>query len=374
MGRNDGSLHRSLTMLATTSRPGRAPIPSSTASPHRQPGTRRAFSAAAALDTTLLTAQDLFTGLHSLTGAPWFITIPLIALSINLVARLPLAIYTRGIAQRRAELTPLFRAWSARHSKDVNTDPKLAQQLTAAARKQEIEARFKKTSKRLFRAFGVQRWRDYTGLGVFPVWLLGIEALRRLCGGPRGLIGTLVLGSEKAQPRDGEGYAAAASSNPGDAVSITDVAQAAAPDVVHAGTDLSLADGGCLWFPDLLVADPLHVLPFTLSAILVANVMPRTQAGFRTLLGLDAANSEHVVGLDKGRQRLTRVFLIMAFAIGPVTMNLPAALHLYWISSSTITFIQSWIVNWFKPLPKFTVRPCEGSESFAIRPTRTKTP
>ncbi|KAK0705399.1 hypothetical protein B0H67DRAFT_466655, partial [Lasiosphaeris hirsuta] len=328
----------------------------------------RSFSAAAALDTTLLSAQDLFTGLHSLTGTPWFITIPLIALSINLVARLPLTIYTRGIAQRRAELAPLFRAWSARHTKDVVLNPQVSQRLTGDALVKEVEARFKKTSKRLFKTFGVQRWRDYTGLAVFPVWLLGIEALRRLCGGPRGFIGTLVLGPTNAQPQDGAADAVAASSNPTDAISITDVAQVVTPDLGPAGADFSLANGGCLWFPDLMMADPLHILPFALSAILVANVLPRTQSGYRALLGMDDATNK--LGLTEGRRRLTRVFLIMAFAIGPVTMNLPAALHLYWISSSTITFIQTWLVNWFKPLPEVTVRPCKGSESLVIRPTR----
>jgi len=136
------------------------------------------------------------------------------------------------------------------------------------------------------------------------------------------------------------------------------------------GMEEGLATGGCLWFPDLTVADPLHVLPFALSVVLVVNVMPRTRAGVRGMLGLDGGKT--AVAGGKTPQRLTRALLVMALAIGPVTMDLPAALHLYWLSSATLTLLQTELTAYLMPLPSSNVRPCTESEMRFIRPTRER--
>ncbi|KAK0639411.1 membrane insertase OXA1/ALB3/YidC, partial [Cercophora newfieldiana] len=313
----------------------------------------------------LTTTQHLFTELHHITGTPWFLTIPLIALSINLIARLPVSIYTRRILIRRAKLAPLFQAWNTRHGKEITLNPQTGA-LPIEGRRAELKSRMKATAKRIYKDFGVQEFKTYTPLAIFPVWLIGIESLRRLCGGPRGLIGTLVFGPDD-KTTSATGEAAAASSNPADAVSVTDIAQ----DIVPPGADPSLATGGCLWFPDLMAADPLHILPFAISAVLMLNILPASQrslAGMRRLFVSDT-NQSGVVETQTST-RLTRAFLIMALAIGPVTMDLPAALHLYWLSSSTITFIQSEILEKRMPLPKFEMKPCSRQDSVYLRPYR----
>lgn len=233
-------------------------------------------------------------------------------------------------------------------------------------REAEVVRRMKTTSKRIYKAWGVQRYKDFVGLGVFPVWLVGIEALRRLCGGPRGLLGTLVFGAkEEVKEGTGEAVAPAASSNSVEAVSVVDVIR----DVVPAGADPSLATGGCLWFPDLMAADPLHILPFALSAVLVLNILPRSQSGMRRLFGLQDAQMGMVE--SKTPERLMRVFLLMAVAIGPATLDLPAAIHLYWLASSTTTLIQTELLSKLMPIPKPTIKPCRGNETL-LRPTRPK--
>ncbi|KAK3946444.1 hypothetical protein QBC46DRAFT_369792 [Diplogelasinospora grovesii] len=334
--------------------------------PHLTPGTRRNITIAAAVETTITTTQHLFTELHHVTGTPWFVTIPLIALSVNLIARLPLTIYTRKVAQRRAELTPIIRAWSTRHVKDISKEARL---VPGQAPNEEVGKRLLKTSRRLFEGFGVQRWKDYSSFGVFPVWIISIESLRRLCGGPRGLIGTLVFGSKSAEEG---GSSATSSSDAADVVSTEAVP--ATQDVMSAvgsGADPSLATGGCLWFPDLMAADPSHILPFALSAILVANILPRTQYGLRAFFGMEQPEGKPTtIAQTPLGVRFHRALMIVALFVGPATMDLPAALHLYWISSATLTMLSTELVHKFMPLPKSDIKPCAGVDSVLMRPTR----
>ncbi|AEO71755.1 uncharacterized protein THITE_2058099 [Thermothielavioides terrestris NRRL 8126] len=129
-----------------------------------------------------------------------------------------------------------------------------------------------------------------------------------------------------------------------------------------------MATGGCLWFPDLMVADPYHILPVALSAILVLNMLPRSQAGLRLLLGGEDTQPAKAVGV-KWRMRLQRALLMVAVFVGPATMDLPAALHLYWIASATVTWAQTAIIWRLMPLPK-TVAPAKKSELNFVMPRR----
>ncbi|KAK4118730.1 hypothetical protein N657DRAFT_583144 [Parathielavia appendiculata] len=132
--------------------------------------------------------------------------------------------------------------------------------------------------------------------------------------------------------------------------------------------DPSLAAGGCLWFPDLTAADPLHVLPLALSAILVVNVMPKSMALWKLLLGLEGVPASAIASM-KVRLRLQRAFLLVAMAAGPLTMDLPAALHLYWISSAALTTALTSIISRLMPMPKI-VSPAKSQEPMFVMPTR----
>ncbi|KAL2160834.1 hypothetical protein VTH06DRAFT_1031 [Thermothelomyces fergusii] len=197
-----------------------------------------------------------------------------------------------------------------------------------------------------------------------------------MCGGPKGLLGSLVFGWRGA-PEGRGGAAAVEGGAPGsgygsDAVDPT--ALAAAPDAATWYVpDPSLASGGCLWFPDLTVADPYHILPFALSAILVVNTLPKSQAGLRALFGLDKTPQAIASYQEiKWRLRFQRGLLMVALAAGPLTMNLPAALHLYWLSSATMTLAQTAIISKAMPLPR-KVPPAKGQDTFLVFPTREDT-
>ncbi|KAK1749986.1 hypothetical protein QBC47DRAFT_394988 [Echria macrotheca] len=287
-------------------------------------GARRNMSASTVVDAVVTTTQHLFTGAHLMLGTPWFLTIPLVALTINLATRVPLAVYGRRILQRRASLSPLLQAWL---TKPLRETP----QQRAASMQPSGDAAMHMS--RLNKAFGVQRYKDWSGLLGLPIWLTGIEAVRRLCGTQSGLLGLLVSGRE---------------------------ALPAEHDLIAAGADYSMATGGCLWFPDLMVADPLHILPFALSAILLANVLPWTKAGIYALIKQEDAK-------PKWGTRIRRGLIVAAAMVGPLTMNVPAALHLYWITTSASMLVVHHLIATYMPVMNHNV-PMLKRPSLFVRP------
>lgn len=358
----------------------------------KTPTQNRTFSLVPLLETAVTTSQSALTSLHTLTSTPWYLTIPLFALALNLVTRLPSAIYTRRLVVSRAKLNPLSMAYGARVRHDLAKEATAGTKAAAeggkgtgmAVGQAKLMARYMKMNraeaKERDKRWGTQTWKGYApALGVFPVWMLGIEALRRMCGGPWGLVGRVMFGL-KAAEEGGKGQgviqdtALAAGSGAESSVSAAAPAATAleAPQegLLAASThvDLTMATEGCLWFPDLLVADPYHILPIALSVIMVANVLPKSAAGLRALANMNQKEGVVVVQ-NKWQLRFQRVLLVVAALIGPLTTYLPAALHLYWVSSATLTLIETSIIAWLMPLPKIAP-PAKGIEDIFVMPKR----
>ncbi|KAK4242130.1 hypothetical protein C8A03DRAFT_11642 [Achaetomium macrosporum] len=336
----------------------------------------RQFSITPLITTAISSAETLLTTLHSATLTPWYLTIPLFALTLNLLTRLPAVIYSRRVAVRRAKLQmqPLARAWSERVKVELARDIKKEKAQAGKESTKQSQAKWerrwtmryvKENTREIARRnkrWGVQKWKDWVpSLMVFPVWVVGIEALRRMCGGPRGLLGTLVFGPKKSP--EGDGTVAPEASLGGGGV---DVQEAMASSVSAAGGDASMATGGCLWFPDLMVADPYHILPLALSAILVMNLVPKSRVGLRVLLNMDN-RPEATTGTSKWRLRMHRGLLVVATSAGFVTMDLPAALHLYWVTSAALTWAQTTIVWRLMPVPQ-PVPPAKKQERLLVPP------
>ena len=324
-------------LLSTTYRPGTCSFR------HSPPPTqRRPFSVVSAVADSITTTQHLWSGLHALTGTPWYLTIPLVALTINLATRLPITIYLRTLHRRRMDLQPLMRAW-ANHLAVVVHSRAAGPSASPEAKRAKHAALLQKVHRRLCKSIGAQAWKDYANLAILPIWLVNIEALRRLCGGPKGMIGTFLFG------RDTQVTATTTTTTPDDFTADftppppPTTTPPLIPDAATTAADPSLALQGCLWFPDLTVADPLHILPLALSAVLLVNIVPRSREGLLHFLGTGAAPVTW-------RTRLQRSLALVALAIGPVTMDLPAALHLYWISSSAITLAVTELTHRLMPV------------------------
>ena len=321
----------------------------------RQP--RRSFHVGPAVGAALQGTQELIVSFHELTHMPWFITIPLTALGISALFRLPFSIYAQNIRQRRATLTPILQAWNARIQRDVDSEG-----VPSARREREARTRLNKTTKRIWKRFGLQDWKMFVNVLGLPFWLLGIDSVRRLCGGPRGILGRWIFGA---------GGADASAAVPSETEGLAD-------SIIQTAVEPSLTTGGTLWFPDLTVADPWHILPFALSAILVANLWPSTDAGRRALLNLgprsqqsSAADPAKLRTSARVALRLQRSMLPVPLLIGPLTMDLPAALHLYWIASASASWATTKILKRVCPSSGNAIAPCKGSELFVIRPKRS---
>lgn len=409
--------------------------------PHQ---TSRPFTLMPLLETGISTAHAVLATIHVGTGTPWFLTIPLFALWLNLLTRLPTTLYSRRIAVRRQLLSPLNHAFAARIRAEMADRLLRRKQQKAeetqgkrkgkgvpevdvglAVESEEFMKRFFKANaaaeKLRNRRWGTQPWKDWApALSVFPFWMLGIEALRRMCGGPRGFIGTMVFGPGKyeelkqgggsgavadaataaAAPPAGEGAAAVGfgevrdgqefgaveeagwSSPPmehaegAEALATSSLApgQAGVPEALSA-TSLAhpdMATGGCLWFPDLTVADPLHILPFALSAIVLLNLIPKSQEAWRVTLGLHTGPTA-AFDMVKWRLRMHRAMLVVAVSIGPLTMDLPAAIHLYWISTAVLTSVQTHLIWRLMPMRKIAAPAKSNEGTVIILPKREET-
>lgn len=148
-----------------------------------------------------------------------------------------------------------------------------------------------------------------------PVWLLAVEAIRKMCGKEVGLLGTIFGSSDSAT----------------------------------AGTkELSFATEGALWFPDLLVPDPMLLLPFMLSATMLGNLY-------------------HTTGnnLTAGRRRMVNALKFMALCIGPITLQFPSAILVYWISSSSFAMMQAAVLERLMPV-KPPVVPCKPRNKASV--------
>lgn len=101
----------------------------------------------------------------------------------------------------------------------------------------------------------------------------------------------------------------------------------------------SFATGGALWFPDLLVADPQMILPFVLSGAILLNLY-------------------NAPGNSIWQKRLKRSLGLVGLAIGPLTLQVPSAMLVYWISSSMMAHMQAAVLNKVMPV-KPPVTPCK---------------
>lgn len=271
------------------------------------------------IEETVTFSHTLLQTLHSTTSLPWVYTLPLFAVAVRTALFLPLAIHVRRVNQKQISLQPIIQSWQHTLKKETiqevgHLGPQASQQrLLIKMRKKRIE---------IYKRWGCQYWKNFLPFAQIPVFLSVMEAIRQMCGAHQGFLGMMLR-------KDPE----------------TDTVQR----IVE--LDPSLALEGALWFPNLLMADPQLVLPFVLSATILLNIIGTR---FRS-----------VGTRSKFQTRLERILATLALAIGPVMLNVPSALLVYWIGSSSSAFAQSAILDVLMPIKK-PVEPCKPK-----RPWRT---
>ena len=274
------------------------------------------------LNESFEVTHSLLTGLHTATGLPWVVTLPLAGFIVRSILIGPLSIYSQIIGQRRKALLPLHHAWiHLFRRKIVGKHAILGPVECNRLSKKESAIKFAELNKR----HGTQYWKILVPYLQLPVFLVIIETIRKMCGTHSGLLGLLTRSSTESTDH----Y----SSAPVDQI-----------EPIAILVEQSLAMEGALWFPNLLLPDPMLILPFVLSGSLFVNIFYHT------------SSSNH-----PWQRRINYTIKIMALAIGPLTLQVPSAMLVYWISSSMIGLGQSIIIQWYIPQVP-TISPCKPRE------------
>ena len=258
------------------------------------------------LDKCFSETHNLLASLHTVTGLPWVLTLPLTALLIRGVLITPLTIYNIKNRQRMASLSPILDAWSHILQRKVNEEhgslgPEKAGKILKA------ELKIKKGE--LYRTMNVSTLGLYSPWLQFPVWLLLIETIRKMSGAPDGLLSLLAKSFSQSVDQDRDASLVAIGSK--------------------FPVEQSFSTEGALWFSNLLVPDPQLILPFILSGVLFANIYRQTQV----------ANASGLA-LGKWSKRLSNSLKVVALAIGPLTLQIPAC-----VSFKTSTLLTEHLIN-----------------------------
>jgi inner membrane protein COX18 len=155
-----------------------------------------------------------------------------------------------------------------------------------------------------------------------PIFIAMAEVIRQKCGAHDGLIGMAVAAAK------GEGT-----------TMTNEAGELIARVTPTAWFEPSLATEGMLWFQDLLVPDPTGVLPFIASGIMFANI-------YTTKNTVESDPSRRWPGV------LRRSLLFVALLIGPACQHLPAALMLYWSSSTASVMLWNVWLDRKYPAPR----------------------
>lgn len=391
-----GTFHKS-TLLSSSRFSARLPI---SCAGSRQ---RRAFHVGPYIQSSCDVAQDIIVSLHSITGLPWAFTIPLVALGINLLFRAPFNYHTQILQQRRSKVAPVLQGWFRKLWGEAVREKVPPDQI-----KKVVEKRAKTQVKRIHGVLGLQQWKAFYVLAGIPIWLVSLEAIRRLCGWGRwdtmlnagpdpaakssaaGTVEGLAVSPDLS--RDGLSSVAGTMTDlPAlDAVTVADLSSSASQiSSASQNLDPTLTTEGLLWFSDLTASDPYYILPLTWLGLTVLNLIPRDEAARRAFFGRlyphAATNQDNKAPssleppatetVQLGGDVRVRTIRALTFA-SPLLLyyigDFPAAMHLYTISSVVTTMaFRSLLARRYPEQAR--VKMCKHREMSIIRPEIPRT-
>lgn len=263
--------------------------------------TRRPF-----LPECLSQTHTLISGLHGMTGLPWVATIPLFAFLVRTVIHLPLSAYCYNLKVKRLMLYKESRIAVEEKNARLEDREKSPQE------RQRIQDKAVNLLwRRMVKQNKVQFWKSYVLYLNVPTWVIVMETIRRMTGTEDGMLSLIAkqLTAQKGMQ------------NP----------QFLTPDEL-VPIEPSLATEGMLWFDNLMIPDPLSILPFILSGLLY--VMYSTRKGIIDFQPPPGSTSEQLILVRSVNELKARNLKVAALLIGPATLMFPSAMLLYWFSSS----------------------------------------
>jgi inner membrane protein COX18 len=263
------------------------------------------------LDTLLDGSTAVIQGVHTASCLPWVASIPLTALIVRSFVGFPLQFYSRLRAREEKRLQPILSAWNSVLAHETRIKGP-----QDSKTKKETAKKLQEYTKRIYSTWGVStRWRPIMFMQI-PVFITVMESLRRMSGNNQGIFAWLMTFN-----------------NP---------EEAAATAVSR--LEPSFATEGALWFPDLLAGDQTGVLPVLLTASILGNVM----AGWKAKPFAELAELPKMQMYREVTFRGLRVFIqVLACQVGLMSFvnELPTALLIYWITSTNIATLQTWILE-----------------------------
>jgi inner membrane protein COX18 len=339
--------------------------------PHVRISLFRQQSRPFSLDLLVAFPHTILTDLHA-TGLPWAAVIPISAIVIRVFITVTMTIPSRHAMQRQIKLVPLKSAY--RRAAHLQTSKMLAKK--GAVETKIIQDDLKKECDEYDKALD-ERWLGnfrwfwrWSPLLQLPIFLSVMEAVRSMIGMQQGLLGVAqsilresLLGTTHAAD------ATAASSEIGsspvghDAVDVPTIGQVVASNLSATPSppttvptvyqpewfEPTMMTEGLPWMLDLTIADPTP-FPFTMSFIvsgfMLGNIL---LSGPRKVPGMV---------ISPFRRGLTRVLILFALGIGPLTLHLPAGMVYYWACSSASGLAANLLMDRMDPL-KGSVKPCK---------------
>jgi inner membrane protein COX18 len=287
------------------------------ATPLRCRPSPRAFHASAprqdpVLDAILYLPHGMMNLIH--TGVPWYAAIPLTAFVVRGLLVTTAGTWARSLTARYIGLQPLREALAFQKRDEIlrrgnfrNTkEATLSVKKEVKHKMEELDHRWNVTLR------GQIGWT----VAQIPIFFAMAESIRQKCAARDGLLG---MGLSAFR---GVG---------------TEPAVVDATITSSRWFEPSLANEGMLWFQDLLVPDPTGTLPFIASGIMFANIYM----------------TKNTVENDARWPSVIRKLLLgVALFVGPLCQNLPAALMLYWASSTSSVMLWNAWLDWKYPAPR----------------------
>ncbi|CAG5182183.1 uncharacterized protein ALTATR162_LOCUS10033 [Alternaria atra] len=269
-------------------------------------------------DAILYLPHELMSLVH--TAVPWYAAIPLTAFLVRGLLVTTAGAYSRALMARYIGLHPLRQALAFQKRDEIlkRGNFRTIKQATLTVKKEVND-----TTSALDKRWNVSLRGQITWtLAQFPIFIAMAEVIRQKCGAHDGLIGM-----------------AAAAINGERTTMTNDAGEIIRRVTPTAWFEPSLATEGMLWFQDLLVPDPTGVLPFIASGIMFANI-------YTTKNTVESDGSRRWPGV------IRRTLLFISLLIGPLCQQLPAAMMLYWSSSTASVMLWNVWLNRKYPAPR----------------------
>ncbi|EEQ87860.1 mitochondrial export translocase [Blastomyces dermatitidis ER-3] len=279
--------------------------------------------------TSIECAHDLLQVVHTYTGLPWVASIPLTAITARVMFGLPFLMWSKSQQNRKVLVAPAMIAYTHMKRKSIMDaaakkqqflSPRVVSRHTAVAAAQFKKGLFKRHHLRL------SSFAPFAPILQLPFWLAFMESIRSMSGWQPGL---LVILQQWFNPNG---------------------VKAQVP------VESSLSTEGALWFPDLMAADPLGVLPVAISVLMFIHITWGSKINkMKDIPKLVAlGNLQGVFSWA-----IHRIFQAMSIWIAPALLysQAPAALCIYWLSTTCVAIVQSRLLQMYMPTPNIPM-PC----------------